>query len=115
MADTRKDFSFVRGTLKVMLRVLQAVAPVAARYTIANKGIGSSADVEAIVVLAPEGTGTRVRWMAEVKTLGGLLKLVPPGLIRGAERRQRYLERGGSEVERHGGEGRKICVRNTSL
>ena len=80
----RPGFSFVRGTLEATLRVLDAVAPTAARYTIANKGIGSSADVEAMVALAPEGTGTRVRWTAEVKALGGLLKLVPAGLIRGA-------------------------------
>jgi carbon monoxide dehydrogenase subunit G len=79
----RPGFSFVRGTLDVTLRVVDAVEP-AARYEIASKGIGSTADVEATVALAPEGTGTRVRWMAEIKTLGGLLKMVPAGLIRGA-------------------------------
>jgi carbon monoxide dehydrogenase subunit G len=80
----RPGFSFVRGTLDVSLRVHDAVSPTAARYVVASKGIGSSADVEATVALAPEGTGTRVRWTAEVKTLGGLLKMVPSGLIRGA-------------------------------
>jgi carbon monoxide dehydrogenase subunit G len=80
----RPGFAFVRGTLDVTLRVVDAVAPSAARYVIASKGIGSSADVEATVALAPEGTGTHVRWTAEVKTLGGLLKMVPAGLIRGA-------------------------------
>jgi carbon monoxide dehydrogenase subunit G len=40
--------------------------------------------VEATIALAPDGTGTRVRWTAEIKTLGGLLKMVPAGLIRGA-------------------------------
>lgn len=80
----RPGFSFVRGTLEVTLHVVDAVAPESARYTIANKGIGSSADVEATIALAPQGDGTRARWTAEVKTLGGLLKMVPPGLIRGA-------------------------------
>jgi carbon monoxide dehydrogenase subunit G len=80
----RPGFSFVRGTLEATLRVVEAVAPEAARYLIANKGIGSSADVEATIALAPEGTGTRIRWTAEVKALGGLLKMVPSGLIRGA-------------------------------
>ncbi len=80
----RPGFSFVRGTLDVELRVVDAVAPSAARYLIASKGIGSSADVEATVALAPQGAGTRVRWTAEVQTLGGLLKMVPAGLIRGA-------------------------------
>ncbi|MGH7172816.1 MAG: SRPBCC family protein [Gemmataceae bacterium] len=79
----RPGFSFVRGTLEATLRVVDAVEP-SARYLIVNKGIGSSADVEATVALAPQGTGTRVHWTAEVKTLGGLLKMVPSGLIRGA-------------------------------
>jgi carbon monoxide dehydrogenase subunit G len=80
----RPGFSFVRGTLEVTLRVVDAVAPTAARYLLVSKGIGSSSDVEATVALAPEGTGTRVRWTAEVKALGGLLKMVPAGLVRGA-------------------------------
>jgi carbon monoxide dehydrogenase subunit G len=79
----RPGFSFVRGTLDVTLRVVDAVEP-AARYVVVSKGIGSSADVEATVALAPQDTGTRVRWTVEIKTLGGLLKMVPAGLIRGA-------------------------------
>ena len=80
----RPGFSFVRGTLDVTLRVVDALAPSSARYLFASKGIGSSSDVEATVALVPQGTGTRVRWTAEVKALGGLLKMVPAGLIRGA-------------------------------
>jgi carbon monoxide dehydrogenase subunit G len=80
----RPGFSFVRGTLDVVLRVVEAISPNSARYQIASKGIGSSADVEATIALAPQGTGTRVRWTTEIQTLGGLLKMVPSGLIRGA-------------------------------
>lgn len=80
----RPGFSFVRGKLDATLRIVDAVAPQSARFLIANKGIGSSADVEATVALVPQGAGTRVRWTAEVTTLGGLLKMVPSGLIRGA-------------------------------
>ncbi len=93
----RPGFSFVRGTLDVTLRVVDAVEPTAARYLVASKGIGSSADVEATVALAPEGTGTRVRWTAEIKTLGGLLKMVPAGLIRGAA--QKVINDAWSAVE----------------
>jgi uncharacterized protein len=80
----RPGFSFVRGTLEATLRVVDAVAAESARYLIDNKGIGSSADAEATITLVPQGSGTRVRWTAEVKALGGLLKMVPSGLIRGA-------------------------------
>jgi carbon monoxide dehydrogenase subunit G len=83
----RPGFAFVRGTLEVTLQVADAVAPSSARVLMHSKGIGSSADVEATLSLAaqPGGApGTRVHWAAEVKSLGGLLKLVPSGLIRGA-------------------------------
>ena len=80
----RPGFSFVRGTLEVSLRVVDTVEPKSARVVLHSKGIGSSSDVEAALDLAPLGEGTRVHWIAEVKTLGGLLKMVPPGLIRGA-------------------------------
>jgi carbon monoxide dehydrogenase subunit G len=64
--------------------VVDAVAPSSARYVVASKGIGSTADVEATIALSPQANGSHVRWTAEVKTLGGLLKMVPAGLIRGA-------------------------------
>lgn len=80
----RPGFSFVRGSLEATLHVVDAVAPTAARYVLANKGIGSSADVEATIALTAQDSGTRVRWTAAVTSLGGLLKMVPSGLIRGA-------------------------------
>jgi carbon monoxide dehydrogenase subunit G len=80
----RPGFAFVRGTLDVTLQVVDAVAPSSARVLLHSKGIGSSSDVEATLALAPQGEGTRVHWVAEVKSLGGLLKMVPSGLVRGA-------------------------------
>jgi carbon monoxide dehydrogenase subunit G len=80
----RPGFSFVRGTLEVTMQVVDAVAPVSARVLLHSKGIGSSSDVEATLELAPREAGTRVHWTAEVKSLGGLLKMVPHGLVRGA-------------------------------
>ncbi len=80
----RPGLSFMRGTLEVNLKVVDAVAPSSARMKIVGKGIGSSSDVEATLGLTPQGTGTRVHWVVEIKELGGLLKMVPAGLIRGA-------------------------------
>ncbi len=80
----RPGFSFVRGTLDLTMEVVDAVAPTSARLLLRAKGMGSSSDVEATLALAPQGEGTRVHWVVEVKALGGLLKPVPQGLIRGA-------------------------------
>jgi carbon monoxide dehydrogenase subunit G len=49
-----------------------------------SKGIGSSSEVETALTLTPHEQGTKIRWTADVKSLGGLLKMVPTGLIRGA-------------------------------
>jgi carbon monoxide dehydrogenase subunit G len=80
----RPGFSFVRGTLDVTLQVVDAVAPQSARVLLHSKGIGSTSDVEAGLSLAAQEGGTRVHWVAEIKSLGGLLKMIPSGLIRGA-------------------------------
>ena len=80
----RPGFAFVRGTLDLTLEVVDAVAATSARLLLRAKGMGSSSDVEATLALAPQGEGTRVHWAVEVKALGGLLKPVPQGLIRGA-------------------------------
>jgi carbon monoxide dehydrogenase subunit G len=80
----RPGFAFVRGTLEVTLKVVEAVAPASVRLELHSKGIGSSSDVAAALALTPQDAGTRVHWTADVQSLGGLLKAMPPGLIRGA-------------------------------
>jgi carbon monoxide dehydrogenase subunit G len=80
----RPGLSFVRGTLQVTLQIAEATAPTSARMLISSRGIGTSSEVEAALALAPHEGGTRVHWTAEIKSLGGLLKMVPSGLIRGA-------------------------------
>src|SRR5262245_4945354 len=80
----RHGLAFVRGTLDVNLKVVEGVSPTLARMHIRGKGIGSSSDVEATLTFAPQDAGTRVHWITEIKELGGLLKMVPAGLIRGA-------------------------------
>lgn len=80
----RPGFAFVRGTLDMNLKVLDAAASGPVRLLLNGKGIGSSSVVEANLSFAPQGEGTRVHWITEVRELGGLLKMVPSGLIRGA-------------------------------
>src|SRR5262245_34206705 len=79
----RPGFSFIRGTLEVNLTITDVSAPTSARVVLLSKGIGSSSEVEATLQLAAREGGTHVHWAADIKSLGGLLKLVPAGLIRG--------------------------------
>jgi carbon monoxide dehydrogenase subunit G len=80
----RPGFAFIRGTMDVTLQVVQAVEPKTVQLLINSKGIGSSADVDVFLTLDSREQGTHLHWIAEVKQLGGLLKAVPSGLIRGA-------------------------------
>jgi carbon monoxide dehydrogenase subunit G len=80
----RPGLAFIRGTLNVQMTLLEKTPETGARYRLEAKGIGSSSTVEASLTLAPQDAGTLLRYVAEVPQLGGLLKLVPSGLIRGA-------------------------------
>lgn len=84
VCTVRPGFAFVRGTLETVIQVADAAEPSSVRLSLKSKGIGSSSEVEANLALAPQDAGTRVRWTADIKQLGGLLKAVPGGLIRGA-------------------------------
>lgn len=80
----RPGFAFVRGNMDLTLQVLDPVEPTSFRVLALGKGMGNSSEVEALLTFAPQEEGTAVHWTAEIKTLGGLLKMVPSGLIRGA-------------------------------
>jgi carbon monoxide dehydrogenase subunit G len=80
----RPGFAFIRGSLDVTLEVVDVALSQSIRLLLASKGIGSSSEVETLLTFTPQGSGTRVHWKAEVKRLGGLLRAVPGGLIRGA-------------------------------
>jgi uncharacterized protein len=80
----RPGFAFMRGTLELTIQILEATPDRTIKYALRSKGIGSTSDVETILTLTPKGAGTHVLWNVEVKSLGGLLKAVPGGLIQGA-------------------------------
>ncbi len=80
----RPGFSFARGNLDTLLRIEEAVPDRSVRVVVESRGIGSRSTVEAVLTLAPGDDGTRLHWSAAIRELGGLLKMVPQGLIRAA-------------------------------
>jgi len=84
VCTVRPGFSFVRGSLDITIDVLGGTEPTALKFAQKSKGIGTSSEVETSLTLTPHEQGTKVVWQAEVKNLGGLMKMVPSGLIRGA-------------------------------
>lgn len=91
-ATVHPGFSFMRGSLDVTIEVTGGHEPTSITYSQKSKGIGSSSEVETALTLTPHEQGTKVQWRSEVKGLGGLLKMVPSGLIRGAA--QKVIEDG---------------------
>jgi carbon monoxide dehydrogenase subunit G len=80
----RPGFSFIRGELQLTLEKVDETRDQAASFLARTKGIGSTTLVEAAFTLAAQSEATQVKWSANVKELGGLLKAVPRGLIQAA-------------------------------
>jgi carbon monoxide dehydrogenase subunit G len=78
----RPGVSFVRGSLEVTLKIERQKATQSARYLVHSGGIASSSDTEALVTVEPVDAGCHLRWTVEIKSLGGLLKAIPQGLIK---------------------------------
>ena len=76
--------SFIRGSMDVNVKILEAVEPTLLKVGLASKGIGSGSDVEATLNFAAQDKGCRVHWHAEIKSMSGLMKMIPSGLIKGA-------------------------------
>ena len=95
--SVRPGLSFIGGSLTVNLTIVEAVEPSRLRFQAVSKGIGTSSDVSTAVTLEPADAGTHIRYQAEVTKLGGLLKAVPSGLIRGAA--QKIIEQVWTRLE----------------
>jgi len=80
----RPGLSFMRGELQLVMEKIEEVPPTSAKLALRTKGIGSNSEAVASFNLEPQSGGTLVRWQAEINQLGGLLKMVPKGLIQGA-------------------------------
>jgi carbon monoxide dehydrogenase subunit G len=84
LCTVQPGFSFVRGNLDVTLEIVEGEEPARIRVRVSSKGVGSSAEVVGLLQLSGEDAGTKVHWSADIENLGGLLKMVPAGLVRGS-------------------------------
>src|SRR5262249_38750114 len=80
----RPGFAFIRGTIELTIEIIDAVPETLIRFSQLGKGIGSSSTVETVVTLTPANGSTQIHWQAQGLNLGGLLKAIPTGLLRGA-------------------------------
>ncbi len=79
----RPGLSFMRGELQLAMEISDEHPPVSAKLSLRTKAIGSNSEVIATFNLQEHGGGTLVHWVVDITQLGGLLKMVPKGLIQG--------------------------------
>jgi len=73
--------SFVRTKLDISMDIVERSEATGIKVKLVSRGIGATATVNATLQVEAAGTGSRVKWAADVAELTGLLKLVPKGLI----------------------------------
>jgi len=82
--SVRPGLSFMMGSLDSTIDILEGVEPSSVKIQLGSKGIGASSDVTVTLQIEPKDGVSWIKYQAEVTRLGGLLKAIPAGLIRGA-------------------------------
>jgi len=80
----RPGFSFLRGTMKLVMKLGDVNPPESAQMTVEAQGIGVAMTIHSQLKISPEGEGSRLDWTAKVDQLKGLISAVSPGLIKAA-------------------------------
>lgn len=85
-AVVRPGFSFLRGTMKLKISLVELTPPSAATLKIDAAGIGVGMKVTSQMKLEPtaDGAQTKLAWQADVSDLKGLVATISPGLVRAA-------------------------------
>jgi carbon monoxide dehydrogenase subunit G len=83
----RPGFSFLRGTLRLSITVVDLQPPQSARMNVAADGIGAHITVESRLQIDPLDAGSRLTWTATVVELKGLVATISRGLISAAAER----------------------------
>jgi carbon monoxide dehydrogenase subunit G len=84
----RPGFSFLRGTLKVKIRIDELDPPRHATSRVESSGIGQTIRLVSQMDISPDDSqstgGSKLTWRAEVTELKGLVATISPALINGA-------------------------------
>ena len=80
----KPKITFMTGKMNLTVSKQKEEPQSLSQMLLQTKGIGSSSDVLATFMLKEEGGKTQMHWKTEVQQLGGLLKAVPSGFIKGA-------------------------------
>lgn len=99
----KPGFSFLRGTLKLTISQTELKPPTSAAMSIVAQGIGATMEVVSRLEISPEGSGSRLKWRAQIERAGGLLATVPGGLVKAAA--EETIRRSWQQIRQQLGEG----------
>jgi carbon monoxide dehydrogenase subunit G len=80
----RPGFSFLRGTMKLQISIVDLVPPEQATTRVDAQGIGVSMRMESHLHIIPDGAGSLVKWEAQVLEMKGLISTVSRSLVNAA-------------------------------
>jgi 2-furoyl-CoA dehydrogenase large subunit len=83
----RPGFSFLRGTLRLAITIVDRDAPKSASMRISADGIAAHISIESRLQIDPIEGGSRLAWTAAVVELKGLVATISRGLISAAAER----------------------------
>ncbi|MBI2823350.1 MAG: SRPBCC family protein [Planctomycetia bacterium] len=98
----RPGFSFVRGTMKVVIALADMRPSEQARMSVSAQGIGASMRISSNMRITPEGGGSKLDWDARIEEKKGLLSAVSASLITAAA--DQVIRRAWDEVRKQLGE-----------
>lgn len=83
-AVVRPGFSFLRGTMKLLIKLSDLQSPESAVMRVEASGIGVSMQIESRLSIERHGPHSKLQWRSTVSQLKGLIATVSPGLIKAA-------------------------------
>ncbi len=80
----RPGFSFLRGTMRLTIKLGDCVEPERAVMNVDAQGIGVSMSIVSQLHISPAADGSKLEWTAQIEQLKGLIAAVSPSLIKAA-------------------------------
>ena len=82
----KPKFAFMAGTLDTVAEVTGRTDGEQVRYRVVSTSVGAKSVAESTLTVRPAGSGggSEVHWAGDLTELGGLLKMVPRGLLQAA-------------------------------
>jgi carbon monoxide dehydrogenase subunit G len=80
----RPGFSFLRGTLRMTIEIVDRVSPKSASMKVSASGMGAQIEIASSLEIAPKDSGSALTWSATVTELKGLVATISRPLISAA-------------------------------